>query len=47
MIKIIESEIFSTDFHKIADIAVKYGAKFPFMRSYEFAQDEYGDFEWL
>ena len=47
MSKMIKSEIVSTDSPKIADIAVKYGAKVPFMRSSKFAQDESGHFERL
>jgi len=37
---LLENVVVSTDSQEIADISLKYGAKVPFMRSYEFATDE-------
>jgi CMP-N,N'-diacetyllegionaminic acid synthase len=37
---LLEYVVVSTDNQKIADISLKYGAKVPFIRSYEFATDE-------
>lgn len=45
--RIFERVIVSTDSQKIADIALKYGAEVPFLRSAKYARDNSPDIEWV